>query len=73
MVVRRKNKMEDVEKLRLNFHPLFKITQVADMARKAKVCWCINPDIEQKGNDYIKANDQNHTDLISMISTSRPT
>ena len=27
------------------------------------VCWYINPDIEQTGNDYIKANDQNHTDL----------
>ena len=55
--------MEDVEKFRLTFIRCLKLPQVADMVRKTKVCWYINPDIEQTGNDYIKAKDQNNTDL----------
>lgn len=47
--------LEDAEKLRLNVNRCLKLPHVADMVRKTKACWDINPDMEQTGNDYIKA------------------
>ncbi len=43
--------IEDVEKLRLTFIRCLKLPQVADRVRKTKVCWYINPDVEQTGKN----------------------
>ena len=42
---------EDVEKFRLTFIRCLKLSQVTDMVRKTKVCWYINPDVEQPGKN----------------------
>ena len=39
--------MKDVEKLRLTFIHCLKLPQVAGRVKKTKVCWYINPDVEQ--------------------------